>query len=135
MMVFTSLLKIKRLVTFKHGGKGLTPNQNQHTKVKTMPIMHSHQMQWRNQPKAEEPKYPKRTWVQYEGRQWEVTGFKLDGGVPMYSLKCPTKDGFGDFTTAHQRELSAPNAIAITESDRQANRERVLNEAARYKRD
>ena len=53
----------------------------------------------------------------------------------MYSLKAPTKDGFGDFATAHQRELSEPTAIAITDSDRQANRERVISEAARYKRD
>ena len=100
-----------------------------------MPILYRHQQIDRNPEPRPEPKYPKRTWVQYEGRQWEVTGFKLDGGVPMYSLKCPTKDGFGEFATAHQRELSAPNTIAITESDRQANRERVISEAAKYRRD
>jgi hypothetical protein len=100
-----------------------------------MPILYPHEMKDRNQPKAEEPKYPKRTWVQYEGKQWQITGFKVEDGVPMYSLKAPTKDGFGQYATAHQRELSAPNAIAITDSDRQANRERVLNEAARYQRD
>ncbi len=100
-----------------------------------MPILYPHQMKDRNAPKKEEPKYPLKTWVQYEGKQWQIVDFKLDGGVPMYSLKAPSRDGFGDFATAHQRELSEPNTIAITESDRAANRERVLNEAARYKRE
>ena len=100
-----------------------------------MPIIYPHQEKPRNPEPKTEQKYPTKSWVQYEGKQWEVTGFKLDGGVPTYSLKAPTKDGFGDFTQVHQRELSAPNAIAITESDRAANRERVMSEAARYQRD
>ena len=100
-----------------------------------MPILHSHQMQWRNQPKAEEPKYPKRTWVSHEGKQWQVTGFKVQDGRRIYDIKAPTADGFGEMKSVDQRELSEPTKIAITESDRQANRERVLSEAARYKRD
>lgn len=101
-----------------------------------MPIIYRHEIIDRNAPKKEEPKYALKSWVQYQGKQWEVTGFKLDGGVaPTYSLKCPTRDGLGEFATAHQRELSEPNAIAITEADRQANRDRVMSEAARYQRD
>jgi hypothetical protein len=100
-----------------------------------MPILYPHQMKDRNAPKKEEPKYPLKSWVSYAGKQWQITGYSFDGGAPMYSLKAPTKDGLGEYATAHQRELSEPNTIAITDSDRQANRERVLNEAAKYKRD
>ena len=100
-----------------------------------MPIIYRHQQIDRNPEPKPEQKYSTKSWVQYQGKQWQIVDFKLDGGVPMYSLKCPTKDGFGEFATAHQRELSEPNSIAITESDRQANRERVMSEAARYKRD
>jgi hypothetical protein len=105
------------------------------TKGENMPILYPHQQIDRNPEPKQEQKYPNKSWVQYEGKQWQVTGFKLDGGAPMYSLKAPTKDGLGEYATAHQMELSAPNTIAITESDRQANRERVLSEAAKYKRD
>ena len=93
-----------------------------------MPILYPHQQIDRNPEPKPEQKYSNKSWVQYEGRQWEVTGFKLDGGVPMYSLKAPSRDGFGECCTAHQRELTSPNAIAITESDRQANRERRIIE-------
>ena len=100
-----------------------------------MPILYRHQQIDRNPETKPEQKYSTKSWVQYQGKQWQIVDFKLDGGVPMYSLKAPSRDGLGEYATAHQRELSAPNAIAITESDRQANRERVLNEAAKYKRD
>ena len=100
-----------------------------------MPIIYRHQQIDRNPEPKPEQKYSLKSWVEYEGKQWQIVDFKLDGGVPIYSLKCPTKDGLGEYATAHQRELAAPNAIAITESDRQANRERVLNEAAKYRRD
>jgi hypothetical protein len=103
-----------------------------------MPILYPHQMKDRkdrNAPKKEEPKYPLKSWVQYEGKQWQVIGFKVEDGRRIYELKAPTADGFGEYATAHQRELSAPNAIAISESDRAANRDRVMSEATRYKRD
>jgi hypothetical protein len=100
-----------------------------------MPIIYSHQQIDRNPEPKHQQKYSNKSWVSYAGKQWQITGYSFDGGVPVYSLKCPTKDGLGQYATAHQRELSAPNTIAITESDRQANRERVLSEAAKYKRD
>jgi hypothetical protein len=100
-----------------------------------MAIIYPHQEKQRNPEPKHQQKYSHKSWVQYQGKQWQITGYSFDGGVPMYSLKAPSKDGFGEFATAHQRELSEPNAIAITESDRQANRERVLNDAARYQRD
>ena len=100
-----------------------------------MPILYRHQQIDRNPETKPEQKYSTKSWVSYAGKQWQITGYSFDGGVPMYSLKCPTKDGLGQYATAHQRELTSPNAIAITESDRHANRERVMSEAARYKRD
>jgi hypothetical protein len=100
-----------------------------------MPIIYRHEMKDRNQPKAEEPKYPKRTWVSHEGKQWQVTGFRVEDGRRIYDIKAPTADGFGEIKSVDQWELSEPNAIAITDSDRQANRERVMSDAARYQRD
>ena len=100
-----------------------------------MPILYPHQQIDRNPEPKPEQKYSNKSWVQYQGKQWQITGYSFDGGVPMYSLKCPTKDGLGQYATAHQRELTSPTAIAITDSDRQANRERVISEAARYQRD
>ena len=83
-----------------------------------MPIIYPHQEKQRNPEPKPEQKYSNKSWVQYQGKQWQIVDFKLDGGVPMYSLKAPSRDGFGEFATAHQRELSEPNSIAITESDR-----------------
>ena len=100
-----------------------------------MAIIYPHQMKERNPEPKHQQKYSTKTWVSYAGKQWQITGYSFDNGVPTYSLKCPSRDGFGEFATAHQRELSAPNTIAITESDRQANRDRVMSEAARYQRD
>ena len=100
-----------------------------------MPILYPHQQIDRNPEPKPEQKYSNKSWVQYEGKQWQITGYSFDCGVPMYSLKAPSRDGFGECCTAHQRELTSPNAIAITESDRAANRERVLSEAAKYRRD
>ena len=100
-----------------------------------MPILYPHQEKQRNPETKPEQKYAKRTWVSHEGRQWQVTGFKVEDGRQIYEIKAPTAHGFGEMKSVDQWELSEPNAIAITESDRQANRERVLSDAARYKRD
>ena len=99
-----------------------------------MPIIYSHQIKERNPKPTPQRKYSQNQWVIFEGKHCQVKGYELKDGIPTYTLKYPTRDGFGEIFTVHQRDLADSTPATFTENDRQANRDRLESENQKYAR-
>jgi hypothetical protein len=99
-----------------------------------MPIIYSHQIKERNPKPTPQRKYSNGQWVMFEGKHCQVKAYSFENGIPTYTLKLPTQDGFGEIFTVHQRDLADSQAVTVTESHRQANRDRLESENQKYAR-
>ena len=100
-----------------------------------MPIIYSHQMRDRNPKPTPQRKYSNGQWVTFEGKHCQVKAYSFENGIPTYTLKYPTRDGFGEIFTVHQRDIADSQAVTVNESHRQANRDRVLADERNYVRE
>lgn len=99
-----------------------------------MPIIYSHEIKQRNPKPTPQRKYGQNVWVVFEGQHCQVKGYELKDGVPMYTVSLPSKDDT-QLLTVHQRDISDPSAVVITEKDREDNRARVKAENEKYVRE
>ena len=100
-----------------------------------MPIIYSHEMKQRNPKPTPQRKYSNGQWVMFDGKHCQVKGYNFENGIPMYTLKLPTQDGFGEIFTVHQRDINDSQAVTVTDADRQANRDRLESENQKYARE
>lgn len=100
-----------------------------------MPIIYSHQMRDRNPKPTPQRKYSQNQWVIFEGKHCQVKGYNFENGIPTYTLKLPTQDGFGEIFTVHQREISDSQAVTVNDADRHAHRDRLESENQKYARE